>query len=61
MVGRHNSVLSRIRDVAPGVYDLGCICHLTNLVVGAAMKAFPFRVEDLLVDIYCHFSNRYID
>ena len=59
MVGQHNSVLSRVRAHSDAVYDMGCICHLVNLVVQAGMKAFPFPVEDMLVDTYFHFHHRY--
>jgi hypothetical protein len=33
MVGRHNSVLSRIREKQPDVSDMGCVCHLANTCV----------------------------
>uniref|UniRef100_H2ZUA5 HAT C-terminal dimerisation domain-containing protein n=1 Tax=Latimeria chalumnae TaxID=7897 RepID=H2ZUA5_LATCH len=56
--GRKNSVYSRSVQRQPNVMDMGCICHLVNLAVGAAMKMFPLGpplfllpVEDLLVDI----------
>lgn len=54
MKGKKNSVLSRIRGEEPDMIDLGCICHLTNLVTNAAVKTLLFKVDDL-VDIYYHF------
>ena len=57
MKGRHNSVLSRIKEVQPSIFDLGCICHLANLSVGVGMKHIPLPVEDLLIDIYFHFEK----
>uniref|UniRef100_H3A7F3 HAT C-terminal dimerisation domain-containing protein n=1 Tax=Latimeria chalumnae TaxID=7897 RepID=H3A7F3_LATCH len=55
--GRKNSVYSRIVQRQPNVVDMGCICHLANLTVGAALKTFLLPVEDLLVDIYHNFHH----
>ena len=57
MKGKHNSVLSRIRNVQPEVLDIGCICHLANLCCVAAVKQLPLPVEELLIDVYFHFSH----
>ncbi|VDI83275.1 Hypothetical predicted protein [Mytilus galloprovincialis] len=38
--------------------DMGCICYLANLCVGAAMNLIPLFVEDVILDIYCHFNQR---
>lgn len=58
MVGKNNSVLSRIREVQPEVFDLGCVCHLANIVCQAGVKKIPLPVEDLLVETYFHFNQR---
>lgn len=57
MIGKKNSVLSRIQEQNPNVYNLGCICHLANLCAQAGIKTFPVPIEDLLVDIYFHFHH----
>ena len=57
MKGKHNSVLSRVKEVQPTVLDIGCICHLANLCCVNAIKKIPLPVEDLLVDIYFHFHH----
>jgi len=57
MTGKKNSVLSRVREQNPNVFDLGCVCHLANLCVQAAVKTLPLPVEDLLIDIYFHFFH----
>ena len=31
MIGKHNSVLSRVKAKQPGVFSQGCVCHLANL------------------------------
>lgn len=58
MTGRSNSVLSRLREKNPAVFNLGCVCHLANLCAQAGIKALPLPVEDLLVDVYFHFYHR---
>ena len=57
MKGKHNSVLSRIRNIQPDVLDIGCISHLANLCCVAAVKQLPLPVEELLIDVYFHFSH----
>ena len=57
MKGRHNSVLSWIRNVQPEVLDIGCICHLVNLCCVYAVKQLPMPVEELLIDFYFHFNH----
>ncbi|XP_033744260.1 zinc finger BED domain-containing protein 5-like [Pecten maximus] len=57
MTGRNNSVISRIREVQPDIFDLGCICHLANLCTVAAVKSLPLPVEDLLIYVYYHFHH----
>ena len=57
MKGRHNSVLSRIRNVQPEVLDIGCICHLANLCCVYSVKQLPMPVEELLIDVYFHFNH----
>eukprot|EP00117_Sycon_ciliatum_P018085 scpid100626/ scgid16838/ Zinc finger BED domain-containing protein 5; Transposon-derived Buster1 transposase-like protein len=57
MVGRRNSVLSRVKEVAPNVFSLGCICHLANLCAAAALKRLPVSVDDLLIDVFYYFKH----
>ena len=58
MVGARNSVLSRVRERQPAVFDIGCICHLANLCVAAGVKALSVSVDDFFVDVYFHFDHR---
>ena len=37
------------------MFDLGCICHLENLALKAAMKSLPINIDSLLVDVNTHF------
>ena len=61
MKGSRNSVITRIREKNPHIFDMGCVCHLANLCTVAAVKTLPLPVEDLLVDVYFHFYHRYIN
>ena len=57
MKGKKNSVLSRIKEKQPAVFDMGCITHLANLCCVAGVKALPLPINDFLVDIYYHFHH----
>ena len=59
MVGKRNSVLSRLREKQPKIIDLGCICHLENLCVVDACKKLVIPVDELLIDVFYHFHNRH--
>lgn len=58
MKGKKGGVIAKIKEVNPRVIDIGCICHLSNLAVGASIKNALFNVDDLLCDIFHHFSLR---
>ena len=57
MVGRHNSVLKRIRARQPDVFSFGCVCHLAALCAAAALKKLPVSIDGLLIDIHYHFKH----
>ena len=57
MTGKNNSVVTRIKEKTPSVFDFGCVCHLANLCAVDGVKA----LADLLFEVYFHFhhsSNR---
>lgn len=56
MVGKHNSVLSRLLQKQPKLFSLGCLCHLGALCAAAALKMLPVSLDDLLIDIFYHFK-----
>lgn len=58
MKGRKNSVLSRVIEAQPHVFDIGCIYHLANLCCQAGVKKIPYAIDDMLVDVYFHFHHR---
>ena len=55
MKGRRNGVVRHLTDKQPNLIDLGCICHLENLAIKAAMKSLPISVDAFLVEISTHF------
>ena len=57
MVGKHNSVLSRVKAKQPKVYSQGCVCHLANLCLLAGVKALPVDVDDFFVDLFYYFDK----
>lgn len=58
MKGQRNGLIAKLRNENPDIVDVGCVCHLANLAVGAALKALPINVDELLSDIYNHFNTR---
>ena len=57
MVGKNNSVWSRLLRKQPKLFSLGCLCHLGALCAAAALKKLPVSLDELLIDIYYHFKH----
>ena len=57
MVGKRNSVLSRVIIQQPEVFSMGCVFHLAALCTTAALKKLPLSIDDLLIDVYYYFKN----
>lgn len=57
MMGRDNSVSSRMREMFPGITVNFCICHSLHLCASKACKTLPRACEDLVRNIYNHFSH----
>ena len=57
MMGKHNSVLSRIKQKQPDVFSQGCVCHLSNLCLLAGVKLLPIDVDDFFVDLFYYFDK----
>ena len=56
MVGKNNSVLSRIKLKSPKVFSIGCTCHLAALCATAGLKRLPVSIDTILIDISYHFK-----
>lgn len=57
MVGKRNSVLSRVIQQQPDIFSMGCVCHLAALCAAGGLKKLPVSIDDLLIDIYYHFKH----
>ena len=57
MKGMRSRVQKLIRDDNPSVYDVVCICHLTDLTVKAGMKALSIDIDQLFIDVFYHFFH----
>lgn len=61
MMGSHNSVSSKMKDMFPGIFIMKCICHSLHLCCSEACKTLPRRCEDLarnIFNFFCHSSKR---
>ena len=56
MIGKHNSVLSRVKAKQPGVFSQGCVCHLANLCLLQGIKCLPLDIDDFFVDLFYYFD-----
>lgn len=59
-VGKHNSIMTRVKAKNDAVYTSGCQCHVVHNTSAAAASALTnetgFDIEDFLVDIYYWFD-----
>jgi hypothetical protein len=56
MQGGNNSVLTRIRDAAPGLFVLKCYCHTFHLVAEHASATLSKTANQLIHDVYNYFK-----
>ena len=58
--GSRSGVQKLIKDEHPNLYDVGCICHLADLVVKADMRTLPLNIDELFVDFFYffHYSSK---
>ncbi|CAG4962241.1 unnamed protein product [Parnassius apollo] len=57
MMGCHNSVSSRFRQLCPGITVIKCLCHSLHLCASDAFKELPHDAEKLTRMIYNYFKN----
>ncbi|CAI6343595.1 unnamed protein product [Macrosiphum euphorbiae] len=57
MMGKNNSVSSRMKEMFPGVFIMKCICHSLHLVCSEACKSLPRRLEDFARNVFNFFSH----
>ena len=56
MIGLRNSVTSRLIEKQPAIFSLHCPCHVSALISSYAAKKLPKDIEELVCDIFYHFS-----
>lgn len=64
MMGKNNSVQTRLKKICPNLFVNGDVCHNLNLASEAAASELPKTVDDLMVEInahFCHSSSRKAD
>ena len=59
IVGKSNSVLTRVKQRNPNVFSVGCLCQLANLCAQDGITQLTVPVDDLLVDIYYNFEHSF--
>lgn len=57
MMGKTNSVMSRIKELCPGITIMKCICHSLHLCASEACKMIPRSCEDMARNVYNYFKN----
>ena len=57
IMGRYNSISSRLRAAAPGITVFKCVAHSIHLCSSEAAKTLPRSCEDLLRNVYNFFDH----
>ena len=55
MKGVQSGVQKLLKNEIPTVYDVGCTCHLANLIIKAGLEELPIDIDKLFVDINYYF------
>ena len=57
MLGKNNSVVTRLKNKQPNLFHLHCLCHVAHLCASDACKKLPKCIEQLCRDIITHFNQ----
>lgn len=57
MLGRRNSVFSRLQAEQPSLVAIHCNCHIAALIANACCKVLPDNLEELTTDIFYYFKK----
>ena len=57
MFGQHHSVITLLKGIIPHFYTMKCLCHSAHLCASHACERLPRSIEDLVCEIYSHFSH----
>jgi predicted HAD superfamily hydrolase len=57
MKGARSGVQKLIKNECPEVVDIGCICHIADLVVKSGMKSLRVDIDQLFIDVFYYFYH----
>ena len=57
MLGRRNSVFSRLQVEQPSLIAIHCNCHIAALIANASCKVLPDNLEELTTDVFYYFQK----
>ena len=57
MLGRRNSVFSRLHAQQPSLVAVHCNCHIAALIANGACKVLPNNLEELTTDVFYYFQK----
>lgn len=57
MLGKRNSVLTRLKAKQPSLVSFHCNCHLAALIANHACSVLPDYLEDLTVSVWYYFQK----
>lgn len=57
MLGKRNSVLTRLKAKQPSLISFHCNCHLAALIANHACSVLPDYLEDLTISIWYYFQK----
>ncbi|KAG5862241.1 hypothetical protein JTB14_018435 [Gonioctena quinquepunctata] len=58
MMGVHDGVPKKLKEIIPKLFVLGCVCHSMHLCASAACMELPSTIEDSARDIYLQQTAR---
>ena len=61
MLGKHNSIVSRLKTKQPNVYVMHCICHVSYLMISDDISCIPSYVINVAENLFWwfhHIANR---
>ena len=60
MVGKNNSVVSRLKENLPNITIFGCNCYTFDLIASSAAKKITIKYEDFTRYVLNLFGSRYL-
>ena len=57
MLGKHNSIVSRLKIKQPNVYVMHCICHVSYLMISDDISCIPSYVINVAENLFWWFHH----